>query len=689
MELGQLLLERGLISPQELDEALAEQRRCILQGRDPVPRLGEILVTRGCLTEQQVAEALESQQKGIFFCSACNVQVNVDLRPDVAGYRCGSCHGDLIQLPEVRDVRVADTSVILVSREPLPEEVQQAAKDPARKFGKYILLEEIGRGGAAIVHRAWDTYLNQYVALKFIKRPADGDGDKQRHGSRVFDLLKEARSAIRLRHPNIVTIYDVGRIDRQFYIAMDSLEGSTLAAIVRTARERGKLSPLYDEPRRFVGILRDVARAAHYAHTRQTPVIHCDLKPSNIFIEKQGKAFILDFGLARHLSETDAGAGGSTTAVRGTPSYMAPEQAAGRTEDIDARTDVYGIGAILYEMLAGRPPFSGEVLDLLRRVINEPPEPPSQVLRLLQAPDKPHEAPLWMALERICLKALQKDKNHRYQNARELADDFDRLLKGDTTIASGRPGSPRPVMPTPRHLPAVAPAPAPTPPQAAGRLPRHWRGLAAIAAGSAGLLTAIIALQPPQSAQSNEEGMRAELEALRRNVEAQAAALELDLCRRAYGDAARIVPPDGRTWLEDAQEEIEWLNLMRDRLIRVINKPTRYAVANFRLRADELRDAEILKATPQKLVLFAGDHAVEVAWSALDPETVLAMINALLLGADGGSPADRLGLGIYCLKNGFQDRARAYFEGLTGTDFEIIARRYLARLEGQAGKGAR
>ncbi len=157
MDFGQLLLERGLVSPRELDDALAEQRRHIVEGRDPVPRLGEIFVGRGILTEQQVAEALQSQQKVILVCKQCNVQVNVDVRSDAAGYRCGTCGGNLEKPAEVRNVKVVDTSVILVTREPLPAEVREAANDPARKLGKYILLEEIGRGGAAIVHRAWDT----------------------------------------------------------------------------------------------------------------------------------------------------------------------------------------------------------------------------------------------------------------------------------------------------------------------------------------------------------------------------------------------------------------------------------------------------------------------------------------------------------------------------------------------------
>jgi serine/threonine protein kinase len=146
---------------------------------------------------------------------------------------------------KVSSVSVVDTSVILVPRDPVPREVEVAAQDPARKMGKYVLLEELGRGGAAIVHRAWDTYLHQYVALKFLKAPPEtADPDAlARYESHIRDLLKEARNAIRLRHPNIVTVYDVGRLERHFFIAMDCLNGRTLLQLIRESRRRGRSRP--------------------------------------------------------------------------------------------------------------------------------------------------------------------------------------------------------------------------------------------------------------------------------------------------------------------------------------------------------------------------------------------------------------------------------------------------------------
>jgi len=688
MDLGQLLLDRGLVSPQELHDALAEQRRAILEGKDPVPRLGEILVARGAVTEKQVTEALGTQQKAILHCPACKVQVNVELRHDAAGYRCGTCGGPLIAPPEVKNVHVVDTSVILVAREPLPQEVQFASKDPARRFGKYVLLSEIGRGGLAIVHRAWDTFLNQYVALKFI-RPPDGDRGMRRE-ERIVSLLKEARSAIRLRHPNIVTLYDIGRIDRQFYIAMDCLDGSSLAGVIRTSRERGHPSPLYEEPRRMVAALRDAARAVHYAHTRQPPLIHCDIKPSNVFVDTQWKPFVLDFGLARHLNEEPDG--GMGTSVRGTPAYMSPEQASGRVEEIDARTDVYGLGAILYELLAGRPPFGGPMPDLLRRIAREEPVPPLEVAAASQTtrpPEsmRPGDLAIWPALERACLRALKKSRADRHSSAREMADELDRLLKGDSAISPAV--APKIRMPTPKPQPALPnvnkAVAAPPEPAAAGPR-RRWRAFAGAAAGV--LVAGVVFLLWPRGPRTEEERIRGQLSAIGARIDTQIAALQLEQAQRSLAEAGALAPASARAWLEDGQEDAEWIALLRDHLVEAINR-ARVTPANFRLRERELPGVVLLHATREKLVVFVNDRAGEIPWGAVAPPTIAHLVATLLLGAGRVEPADRLGLGIYCARNGMPEPARAQFKALAGTDLEIIGRRHLARLDAKGRSGYR
>jgi len=171
--------------------------------------------------------------------------------------------------PESGNLAAIDDSIIIVSREPVPPEVEQLRKDPEHRFGKYVLLRELGRGGVGVVYQAWDTYLSQYVALKRIK--SAGTVDPGAHESRVMSLFKEGRNLIRLRHPGIVAIFDVGRVNREFYISMEYLEGETLARRVTAAREHGGLSPFFDRPRRILRLLRDTARAVQYAHTRPSP----------------------------------------------------------------------------------------------------------------------------------------------------------------------------------------------------------------------------------------------------------------------------------------------------------------------------------------------------------------------------------------------------------------------------------
>lgn len=270
----------------------------------------------------------------------------------------------------------------------------------ARDFGKYELLEEIGRGGMGVVFKARQRDLNRVVALKMIlssQLAAETD---------VKRFYREARAAGSLRHPHIVGIHEVGQIHGQHYFAMDFIAGNSLAGLTRSG-------PL--ETERAARLLIGVARAVQYLHDHG--IVHRDLKPSNILLDAAGTPHVTDFGLAKVFDDQDERTQSGTTL--GTPGYMPPEQAAGRINEITPRSDVYGLGAILYEMLTGRPPFREDT-------------PHRTILQVLESePTLPaHLNPRIPAeLERICLKCLAKDPARRYASAADVADDLDRFLR--------------------------------------------------------------------------------------------------------------------------------------------------------------------------------------------------------------------------------------------------------------------
>lgn len=279
---------------------------------------------------------------------------------------------------------------------------------PQQSFGKFEIVEELGRGGMGVVFKARQTDLKRDVAVKVIRTHQLANEEELRR----FQI--EAQAAARLQHPNIVAVHECGEIDGLQYFAMDFIVGDTLS-------DRLKQGPMDCEE--AANLLVPIAEAVGYLH--EHGVIHRDLKPSNILIDDDGQPHVTDFGLAR-LAEDDASVQTRTGLILGTPSYMSPEQAAGRHRLIDRRTDIYSLGAILYEMLTGQPPFKDEnPLDTIVQVIEQEPQLPRRL-----RPEVPRD------LELICLKCLEKEPERRYASAREMADDLKRFLKDEQITAS-------------------------------------------------------------------------------------------------------------------------------------------------------------------------------------------------------------------------------------------------------------
>jgi tetratricopeptide (TPR) repeat protein/tRNA A-37 threonylcarbamoyl transferase component Bud32 len=287
--------------------------------------------------------------------------------------------------------------------------VAQAAGTKRQKvhyFGDYETVSILGQGGMGVVYKARQLSLNRLVALKMIRNAEFASEDQVRR------FQNEAESVATLDHPGIVPIYEVGTYEDQRYFSMKLVEGQGLDK---------KLGELARDPRAAARIVAEVADAVNHAHQRG--ILHRDLKPANILVDGQGHAHVTDFGLAKRI-EDDAGLTVSG-AIMGTPSYMAPEQAAGRLSLITTVSDVYGLGAILYAALTGRAPFASDsVMNTLDQVRNSQPQPPTRV-----------NAKLPRDLEVICLKCLEKDPRHRFTSAQAVADDLHRWLRGEPIAA--------------------------------------------------------------------------------------------------------------------------------------------------------------------------------------------------------------------------------------------------------------
>lgn len=319
---------------------------------------------------------------------------------------------------EMAGPRLEDEELPTQSRQKLTSEETVLVGDQTAEFntvdsaamgtilGEYELLEELGRGGMGVVYKAHQIEMGRHVALKMLRSGClASEEDIQR-------FYLEARAAGKLKHPSIVRVHQVGEIDGHHYFTMEYIEGDTLSQFV----EREGCSA-----EKIAELMVHVAQGVEFAHQRG--LLHRDLKPSNVMIDAHGTPRITDFGLAKDMTSGDHLT--TSGSALGTPSYMPPEQARAQRNEISCRSDVYSLGAILYALLTGRPPFRADsMVETLTQVIYEDPVPPREV-----NPNCPR------GLEAICLKCLQKSPADRYATAQDFAEDLQRFLQGDRILA--------------------------------------------------------------------------------------------------------------------------------------------------------------------------------------------------------------------------------------------------------------
>src|SRR5215468_9509803 len=337
------------------------------------------------------------------FCRKCGATVP----PDSPEESCGACLLEMaLSSDEAEREEGGSASPKTINAFGLPARASAQAGERvapsamSMHFGDYELLEEIGRGGQGVVFRARQKSLNRTVALKVIRL---GQWASKVHLKR-FRL--EAEAAARLEHPGIVPIHDVGERDGSCYFSMKFVEGGQLDAVA-------KREPM--PVRRAVELIAEVARTVQYAH--EHGILHRDIKPGNILLDQKGEPHLTDFGLAR-LVESESTVT-RTMEVLGTPSYMAPEQAVGNNAAVGSATDVYGLGAVLYQLLTGHPPFAGgTTYETIRLLLDSEPRQPRSWNKKIDRD-----------LSDICLKCLEKNPRYRYSSALELAEDLERWLR--------------------------------------------------------------------------------------------------------------------------------------------------------------------------------------------------------------------------------------------------------------------
>src|SRR5579862_3567385 len=404
LELLLLALQHGLLTRPQVDECLHAWEERYGSSSEPGSSafLRQVVLQKGYLNEANLKELeatpetpLDRTRIGgeiLMVCSTCSTERPVSLDASLRRPRCAGCSGMLHFRKSA-----GGTSAQPLPKRPLSEEVRTALQDPKNRFAKYVLLSKLGTGGMGEVWRAWDTVLYRMVALKFPRTTGEEE---------IRRLHLEAQGAGGLSHPNIASIYEIAEADGRHYIAMQFIPGRTAEEAVQPPNR-----PPTPEIVRWV---RDAALGVHYAH--ESGVIHRDLKPANVMIDSDGRVFVMDFGLAK----LTAGEGSGTVSgvILGTPAFMPPEQAAANAGQVDRRSDVYSMGAMLYVLLSGRRPYDGEsATDILVQILTSEPQPLKKVW-----PEAPWE------LEAILARAMARARDQRYATALEFAEDLDHYL---------------------------------------------------------------------------------------------------------------------------------------------------------------------------------------------------------------------------------------------------------------------